>query len=102
MPLIASAFILGLGQGVCLVALPYLIREEFGAKDYSTILSVINMTGAFAMSASVYLNGLLFDTTGSYNFGWAINSAAFALSFIALFLTLKKQATSQELEESID
>ena len=90
LPLIASAFILGLGQGVCLVALPYLIREEFGAKDYSTILSVINMTGAFAMSASVYLNGLLFDTTGSYNFGWAINSAAFALSFIALFLTLKK------------
>ena len=102
LPLIASAFILGLGQGVCLVALPYLIREEFGAKDYSTILSVINMAGAFAMSASVYLNGLLFDTTGSYNFGWAINSAAFALSFIALFLTLKKQTTSQGLEESID
>ena len=33
LPLIASAFILGLGQGVCLVALPYLIREEFCAKD---------------------------------------------------------------------
>lgn len=102
LPLIASAFILGLGQGVCLVALPYLIREEFGAKDYSTILSVINMTGAFAMSASVYLNGLLFDTTGSYNFGWAINATAFALSFVALFLTLKKQNASQPLEESID
>ena len=102
LPLSASAFILGLGQGVCLVALPYLIREEFGAKDYSTILSVINMTGAFAMSASVYLNGLLFDTTGSYNFGWAINATAFALSFVALFLTLKKQNASQPLEESID
>lgn len=87
---------------MCLVALPYLIREEFGAKDYSTILSVINMTGAFAMSASVYLNGLLFDTTGSYNFGWAINATAFALSFVALFLTLKKQNASQPLEESID
>ncbi|WP_297817993.1 MFS transporter [uncultured Lactobacillus sp.] len=89
--LVASAFVLGLGQGVCLVALPYLIRGEFGAKDYSNILSVINMVGAFAMSASVYLDGLFFDKTGSYNLGWLINAVAFAASFIALMLTLKRQ-----------
>ena len=87
--LIGSAFILGLGQGICLVALPYLIREEFGAKDYSNILSIINMLGAFAMSISVYVDGLLFDKTGSYNIGWWINAIAFIISFIALFLTLK-------------
>ncbi|KRM38128.1 major facilitator superfamily permease [Lactobacillus hamsteri DSM 5661 = JCM 6256] len=89
--LIASAFVLGLGQGVCLVALPYLIRQEFGEKDYSNILSVINMLGAFAMSASVYLVGLFFDQTGSYNMGWIINAVAYALSFIAMMMTLKKK-----------
>ncbi|CCI81181.1 MFS transporter [Lactobacillus hominis] len=89
--LVASAFVLGLGQGVCLVALPYLIRQEFGAKDYSNILSVINMLGAFAMSASVYLVGLFFDQTGSYNLGWTINAIAYIASFVALVLTLKKQ-----------
>lgn len=89
--LILSAVILGLGQGVCLVALPYIIRQIFGEKDYSNILSVINMIGAFAMSASVYLIGLFFDQTGSYNLGWMINVAAFALSFIVIMITLGKK-----------
>lgn len=88
--LTASAFILGLGQGVCLVALPYLIQKQFGEKDYSNILSVINMLGAFAMSLSVYLVGLFFDQTYSYNLGWTINVIAYALSFIAIFITLRK------------
>lgn len=87
-----SAFILGLGQGVCLVALPYLIQKQFGEKDYSNILSVINMLGAFAMSLSVYLVGLFFDQTHSYNLGWIINVIAYILSFIAIFITLRKKA----------
>lgn len=85
-----SAFILGLGQGVCLVALPYLIQKQFGEKDYSNILSVINMLGAFAMSCSVYLVGLFFDQTHSYNLGWTINVIAYVLSFVAIFITLRK------------
>ena len=99
--LIGAAFILGLGQGICLVALPYLIRDEFGAKDYSNILSIINMLGAFAMSISVYIDGLLFDKTGSYNFGWWINAIAFVISFIALFLTLRIQKNKQSEPNSI-
>lgn len=86
--LIATAFVLGLGQGICLVALPYLIRQEFGEKDYSNILSIINMLGAFAMSASVYLVGLFFDQTGSYNLGWIINTIAYIVSFLVLLLTI--------------
>lgn len=89
--LILSALVLGLGQGVCLVALPYMIRQIFGEKEYSNILSVINMIGAFAMSASVYLIGLFFDQTGSYNLGWIINASAFALSFIVILLALNKE-----------
>lgn len=89
--LVSSAFVLGLGQGVCLVALPYLIRDEFGAKDYSNILSIINMLGAFAMSLSVYLDGLFADMFSTYNLGWTINALAYILSFIALFVTLKRK-----------
>lgn len=92
--LIASAFILGLGQGICLVALPYLIRQEFGEKDYSNILSIINMLGAFAMSASVYLVGLFFDQTGSYNMGWMINVVCYILSFVVMFMTLGKNKSN--------
>ena len=91
--LIASALILGLGQGICLVALPYLIRQEFGQRAYSNILSIINMLGAFAMSLSVYLVGLIFDSTGSYDGGWLINIIAYVISFIALALTIQRNKT---------
>ncbi|MBP2058856.1 MFS family permease [Lactobacillus colini] len=94
--LVISGFVLGLGQGICLVALPYLIRKQFGNKDYSNILSIINMLGAFAMSASVYLVGLFFDQTGSYNLGWIINSAAFLVSFLILAVTLNKNNYSMK------
>ena len=87
--LILSAFILGLGQGICLVALPYLIKKEFGVKDYSNILSIINMVGALALSFAVLIDALLFDTTNSYNIGWYLNILAFLISFILLALTLK-------------
>lgn len=88
--LIASALILGLGQGICLVALPYLIRQEFGQRSYSNILSIINMLGAFAMSLSVYLVGLIFDSTHSYDGGWIINVTAYVISFIAMVLTIQR------------
>ncbi|MCT7755088.1 MAG: MFS transporter, partial [Lactobacillus iners] len=86
---VLSAFILGLGQGICLVALPYLIKKEFGVKDYSNILSIINMVGALALSFAVLIDALLFDTTNSYNIGWYLNILAFLISFILLALTLK-------------
>ena len=52
------------------------------------------MIGAFAMSASVYLIGLLFDQTGSYNLGWMINVSAVALSFIVIMITLGKKESA--------
>lgn len=82
--LIAAGLILGLGQGVCLVALPYLVEKTFGQRDYSRILALINFFGAIAMSVSVYLNGALFDQTGTYQWGWLINFGAYVLSWLLL------------------
>lgn len=91
--LVLTAFVLGLGQGLCLVGLPYLIRKQFGNRDYANILSVINMLGAFAMAAAVGLDGSLFDLTGSYKLGWLINVFAYTISLVGLLLTLKKAQT---------
>lgn len=89
--LIATAFVLGLGQGLCLVGLPYLISKRFGQRDYANILSVINMVGAVAMSISVGLDGALFDWSHSYTFPWLINFAAYCLSLLLLEFMLKGQ-----------
>lgn len=58
------------------------------------------MIGAFAMSASVYLIGLFFDQTGSYNLGWMINVSAVALSFIVIMITLGKKKVQIQILES--
>jgi MFS family permease len=89
--LIAAGLILGLGQGVCLVALPYIIEKEFGQRDYSRILALINFFGAVAMSASVYLNGAVFDNTGTYQWGWLINCGAYVISWLLLMGLKNKQ-----------
>ena len=47
-PAIAAGFMAGLGQGVVLVALPWVIRKSFGQRDYSEILSIVSMFGAVA------------------------------------------------------
>lgn len=63
---IAAGLFAGIGQGFVLVGIPWIIRNSFGPKDYSTILSIISMFGSFANAALTTLHGTLFDATGSY------------------------------------
>ena len=65
-PAIAAGFMAGLGQGIVLVALPWVIRKSFGQRDYSEILSIVSMFGAVASAIAVTAHGAVFDATGSY------------------------------------
>lgn len=65
-PAVAAGFMAGVGQGVVLVALPWIIRKAFGPRDYSDILSIISMFGSFASAIAVTAHGAVFDMTGSY------------------------------------
>lgn len=86
--LIASGFVLGLGQGILLVALPYFIRKQFGSKDYSNILSVINMFGAVASAAAVSVDGVFFDMSKSYSVPLSLNVILYVLAGIAVCLSI--------------
>jgi len=86
--LIASGFILGLGQGILLVALPYFIRKQFGSKDYSNILSVVSMFGAVASAVAVSVDGVFFDMAKSYSVPLTLNVLLYILAGIAVSLSI--------------
>lgn len=87
-----SGFASGMGQAIVLTSLPLLIRSSFGQKDYSQILSVIMMFGAFSNAVSVYAHGSLFDHTGSYSLSIIMNVATYTLAFISLAFAIKGSA----------
>lgn len=86
--LIGSGFVLGLGQGIMLVSLPYFIRKQFGPKDYNNILSIISMFGNFATAIAVSVDGSIFDITGSYNIPLMTNGVLYILGGGAVVISI--------------
>lgn len=96
--LISSGFILGLGQGIMLVSLPYFIRKQFGPKDYNNILSIISMFGNFATAIAVSVDGKIFDMTSSYNVPLMTNGVLYVLGggAVVFSIILTHHYTSME------
>lgn len=86
--LVITGFILGLGQGIMLVSLPYFIRKQFGSKDYSTILSIISMLGAVSSAAAVTIDGLFFDLAHSYITPLTLNVILYVLAGLAIIVSI--------------
>jgi len=101
--LVGSGFVLGLGQGIMLVSLPYFIRKQFGPKDYNNILSIISMFGNFATAIAVSVDGKIFDITGSYNLPLTTNGILYILGGGAVVVSIaisRKLLKGKKLKES--
>ncbi|AKV56209.1 permease [Bifidobacterium actinocoloniiforme DSM 22766] len=82
-PAAISGFLAGLGQGVLLVALPWLARQSFGQRDYAEILSILTMSGVLSVALANTINGTIFDLAGSYIPALAINVICYVLALAA-------------------
>lgn len=69
---------LGLGQGVEVDIVAFMISKYFRHQDYSTIYGLVVMVIAIGSAVGTALIGMTYDRTGSYN--WAI--VACAVSFL--------------------
>lgn len=100
--LIASGFVLGLGQALMLVALPFFIRKVFGTKEYSYISSIIGVCGSLASAVSVYADGVIFDMTKTYKLALSLNLVYYVVAMIVIIVALtigdkmKKAVTSDK------
>lgn len=92
LPLSVASFSSGMGQAINLVAVVVLVRNVFGALEYSKILGPILMVGSLANAAGVYVHGLVYDSTGSYDLSFAANLVIFVVAFGILAVALRSGA----------
>ncbi|MCI1984355.1 MAG: MFS transporter [Bifidobacteriaceae bacterium] len=79
---VAAGFLGGLGQGYQLVAIPWMIRQAFGPKDYSEILSIATMFSNLMLALSITIHGSIVDATGSYTTSFVLVVVAYVLATV--------------------
>lgn len=94
--LLASCLLLGLGQGIVLIGLPFLVRNTYGVKTYGQIFSILSMFGAFSQAFSVGTAGFIFDKFGSYRIQFTSASIFYLISFICFFILKIYNSKSKE------
>lgn len=92
LPLSVASFAGGMGQAINLVAVVVLVRNVFGARDYSKILGPILMVGSLANAGGVYVHGLMYGATGGYALSFILNLAIFVVSFGLLMVAIRAGA----------
>ncbi|MFP7493947.1 MFS transporter [Terribacillus saccharophilus] len=101
--LIVCGFLLGLGQGIVLVAIPYFVRKTFGNKEYSQIFSILSMVGSFASAIAATLAGVLFDSTGSYTLSINLNLVFYVIAYVCILLgySFRRKITVLKEEKAV-
>ena len=89
LPLSVASFASGMGQAINLTAVVVLVRNAFGAAEYSKILGPLLMAGSLANAGGVYVHGLLVTESGGYGISFVGNVVIFAVCFALLVAALR-------------
>ncbi|MCI1936245.1 MAG: MFS transporter [Bifidobacteriaceae bacterium] len=100
---VVAGFLSGLGQGYLLVAIPWMIRQSFGPRDYSEILSIATMFSNATLALAVTIHGSIVDATGSYSASFILVVAVYVLATVLGLGAYRRRPTQwQEVAVAAD
>lgn len=86
----AASFLVGIGQGLLMVAVPWTIRKASGAAAYARTLSVIDAAGQATVAVATTAHGLVFDLTGTYAPSLMINIVLYGCAAACLVTAYRR------------
>ena len=92
----AASFLVGVGQGLLMVAVPWTIRKASGANAYARTLSVIDAAGQATVAVATTAHGLVFDLTGTYAPSLMINIVLYGCAAACLVAAYRRARTVQQ------
>ena len=78
-----AVVLVGLGWGGLYTLLQLLCVESFGLKAVGAVLGTISIVDAIGGGLGIWLTGVLFDRTGSYDLGFQVIAGLVAFAFVA-------------------
>ncbi len=75
----------GISYGVAGVLLPLVIRDIFGAANFSSIFGLVNIVFMGGFALGVPLAGFIFDATGSYSRVFIIVAILYLTALVAIY-----------------
>jgi MFS family permease len=81
--------IFGVGNALATVAVPLIVGELFGNRDYGSLVGICNMGCSLGASIGALAGTLIYGATGSYTAMWSVMIGLMVVMLLGLFLAYK-------------
>jgi MFS family permease len=84
-----AACIFGVGNALATVAVPLIVGELFGNRDYGSLVGICNMGCSLGASMGPLAGSLIFRVSGSYIVMWTTSIVLIVVMLLSMFLAFK-------------
>jgi MFS family permease len=81
--------VFGVGNALATVAVPLIVGELFGNRDYGSLVGICNMGCSLGASIGALAGTLIFKASGSYVVMWSVMIALMVVMLLTMYLAFK-------------
>jgi MFS family permease len=81
--------VFGVGNALATVAVPLIVGELFGNRDYGSLVGICNMGCSLGASFGALAGSLIYNASGSYTIMWSVMIALMVVMLLTMYLAYK-------------